>query len=155
MLPAEMIAAIKRDHLTGNRARREQKPDSGIELIGIGRALQRLLRHHLLKHLITLPRCHQCRPRSDGIDPHRRGEIKRLCLSQIPQPGLGNRIAQIMLVRAQHLRIDDIDNEDFFDALSQDDIDTIEDVLGNPTDNLLEQTAEQYYAMRAELAYGI
>ena len=53
------------------------------------------------------------------------------------------------------VHIDDIDNEDFFDALSQDDIDTIEDVLGNPTDNLLEQTAEQYYAMRAELAYGI
>ena len=53
------------------------------------------------------------------------------------------------------VHIDDIDNEDFFDALSQDDIDTIEDILGNPTDNLLEQTAEQYYAMRAELAYGI
>jgi hypothetical protein len=27
--------------------------------------------------------------------------------------------------------------------------------LGNPTDTLLEQTAEEYYAMRAELAYGI
>ena len=53
------------------------------------------------------------------------------------------------------VHIDDIDNEDFFDALSQDDIDTIEDVLGNPTDTLLEQTAEEYYAMRAELAYGI
>jgi len=51
--------------------------------------------------------------------------------------------------------INDIDNEDFFDALSQEDIDTIEDILGNPTDNLLEQTAEEYYAMRAELAYGI
>ena len=37
----------------------------------------------------------------------------------------------------------------------QEDIDTIEDVLGNPTDNLLEQTAEEYYAMKAELAYGI
>ena len=45
--------------------------------------------------------------------------------------------------------------EDWFDALSQQDIDIIEDILGNPTDNLLEQTAEQYYAMRAELAYGI
>ena len=53
------------------------------------------------------------------------------------------------------VHIDDIDNEDFFDALSQDDIDTIEDVLGNPTDTLLEQTAEEYYAMKAELAYGI
>ena len=34
-------------------------------------------------------------------------------------------------------------------------IDTIEDILGNPTDTLLEQTAEEYYAMKAELAYGI
>jgi|TARA_A100001515_G_scaffold114535_1_gene96006 hypothetical protein len=49
----------------------------------------------------------------------------------------------------------DGDNEEFFDALSQEDIDTIEDILGNPTDTLLEQTAEEYYAMRAELAYGI
>jgi len=47
------------------------------------------------------------------------------------------------------------DNEEFFDALSQEDIDTIEDILGNPTDTLLEQTAEEYYAARAELAYGI
>ena len=51
--------------------------------------------------------------------------------------------------------INDIENEEFFDALSQEDIDTIEDILGNPTDTLLEQTAEEYYAMRAELAYGI
>ena len=48
-----------------------------------------------------------------------------------------------------------IENEEWFDALSQEDIDTIEDVLGNPTDTLLEQTAEEYYAMKAELAYGI
>ena len=47
------------------------------------------------------------------------------------------------------------DREDWFDALSQEDIDIIEDILGNPTDNLLEQTAAEYYAMRAELAYGI
>jgi hypothetical protein len=53
------------------------------------------------------------------------------------------------------VHINDIENEEFFDALSQEDIDTIEDVLGNPTDTLLEQTAEEYYAMRAELAYGI
>ena len=39
--------------------------------------------------------------------------------------------------------------------ISQEDIDTIEDILGNPTDTLLEQTAEEYYAMKAELAYGI
>jgi hypothetical protein len=53
------------------------------------------------------------------------------------------------------VHINDIENEEFFDALSQEDIDTIEDVLGNPTDTLLEQTAEEYYAMKAELAYGI
>ena len=51
--------------------------------------------------------------------------------------------------------INDIENEEVFDALSTEDIDTIEDILGNPTDNLLEQTAEEYYAMKAELAYGI
>ena len=51
--------------------------------------------------------------------------------------------------------INDIENEEFFDNLSQEDIDTIEDILGNPTDTLLEQTAEEYYAMKAELAYGI
>ena len=49
-----------------------------------------------------------------------------------------------------------LDNrEDWFDALSQEDIDSIEDILGNPTDTLLEQTAAEYYAMKAELAYGI
>ena len=53
------------------------------------------------------------------------------------------------------IHINDIENEEFFDALSQEDIDIIEDVLGNPTDTLLEQTAEEYYAMKAELAYGI
>ena len=51
--------------------------------------------------------------------------------------------------------VNDIENEEWFDALSQEDIDTIEDILGNPTYNLLEQTAEEYYAMKAELAYGI
>ena len=51
--------------------------------------------------------------------------------------------------------VNDIENEEWFDALSQEDIDSIEDILGNPTDNLLEQTAEEYYAMKAELAYGI
>ena len=53
------------------------------------------------------------------------------------------------------VHINDIENEEWFDALSLEDIEIIEDVLGNPTDNLLEQTAEEYYAMRAELAYGI
>ena len=51
--------------------------------------------------------------------------------------------------------INDIENEEFFDNLSQEDIDTIEDILGNPTDTLLEQTAEEYYAMKAELGMGI
>ena len=51
--------------------------------------------------------------------------------------------------------VNDIENEEWFGALSQEDIDTIEDILGNPTDNLLEQTAEEYYAMKAELAMGI
>ena len=51
--------------------------------------------------------------------------------------------------------VNDIENEECLDALSLEDIDTIEDILGNPTDNLLEQTAEEYYAMKAELAMGI
>ena len=51
--------------------------------------------------------------------------------------------------------VNDIENEEWFDALSLEDIEIIEDVLGNPTDNLLEQTAEEYYAMKAELAMGI
>ena len=53
------------------------------------------------------------------------------------------------------VHINDIENEEWFDALSLEDIEIIEDVLGNPTDNLLEQTAEEYYAMKAELAMGI
>ena len=51
--------------------------------------------------------------------------------------------------------IDDIENEEFFDALSQEDIDIIEDVLGNPTDTLLNDTEADYLEMKAELAYGI
>ncbi len=47
------------------------------------------------------------------------------------------------------------DNEEFFDALSQEDIDTIEDILGNPTDTLLDNTEADYLEMKAELAYGI
>ena len=53
------------------------------------------------------------------------------------------------------IHIDDIENEEFFDALSQEDIDTIEDVLGNPTDTLLDNTEADYLEMKAELAYGI
>ena len=51
--------------------------------------------------------------------------------------------------------IDDIENEEFFDALSTEDIDTIEDILGNPTDTLLDDTEADYLEMKAELAYGI
>ena len=45
--------------------------------------------------------------------------------------------------------------EDWFDALSQDDIDIIEDILGNPTDTLLDDTEADYLEMKAELHYGI
>ena len=51
--------------------------------------------------------------------------------------------------------IDDIENEEFFDALSTEDIDTIEDILGNPTDTLLDDTEADYLEMKAELAMGI
>tara|TARA_B100000131_G_scaffold238331_1_gene230479 strand:+ start:156 stop:416 length:261 start_codon:yes stop_codon:yes gene_type:complete len=51
--------------------------------------------------------------------------------------------------------INDIENEEFFDALSTEDIDTIEDVLGNPTDTLLDDTEADYLEMKAELYYGI
>ena len=51
--------------------------------------------------------------------------------------------------------IDDIENEEFFDALSNEDIDIIEDILGNPTDTLLDDTEADYLDMKAELHYGI
>ena len=51
--------------------------------------------------------------------------------------------------------IDDIENEEFFDALSNEDIDIIEDILGNPTENLLDDTEADYLEMKAELAMGI
>ena len=71
-----------------------------------------------------------------------------------------NGVTYPMLVDGGHdifagVHVNDIENDEWFDALSQEDIDIIEDVLGNPTDNLLEQTAEEYYAMKAELAMGI
>ena len=53
------------------------------------------------------------------------------------------------------IHINDIENEEFFDALNQEDIDIIEDVLGNPTDTLLNDTEADYLEMKAELAYGI
>ncbi len=51
--------------------------------------------------------------------------------------------------------IHDIENEEWFDALSTEDLDVIEEVLGNPTDNLLEQTQTDYLEMKAEMAFGI
>ena len=51
--------------------------------------------------------------------------------------------------------VNDIENEVWFDALSQEDIDTIEDILGNPTDTLLDDTEADYLEMKAELAMGI
>ena len=53
------------------------------------------------------------------------------------------------------VHINDIENEEFFDALSQEEIDAIEDVLGNPTDTLLDNTEADYLEMKAELHYGI
>ena len=51
--------------------------------------------------------------------------------------------------------INDITNDEFFDALSTEDIDIIEDILGNPTENLLDDTEADYLEMKAELHYGI
>jgi len=53
------------------------------------------------------------------------------------------------------IHINDIENEEFFDALSLEDIDIIEDILGNPTDKLLDDTEADYLEMKAELHYGI
>jgi len=53
------------------------------------------------------------------------------------------------------IHINDIENEEFFDALSTEDIDIVEDILGNPTDKLLDDTQADYLEMKAELHYGI
>ena len=53
------------------------------------------------------------------------------------------------------IHINDIENEEFFDALSTEDLDVIEEVLGNPTDKLLDDTQADYLEMKAELHYGI
>jgi hypothetical protein len=53
------------------------------------------------------------------------------------------------------IHINDIENEEFFDALSTEDLDVIEEVLGNPTDKLLDDTEADYLEMKAELHYGI
>ena len=71
-----------------------------------------------------------------------------------------NGVTYPMLVDGGHdifagVHVNDIENEEWFDALSQEDIDIIEDVLGNPTDTLLNDTEADYLEMKAELAYGI
>ena len=53
------------------------------------------------------------------------------------------------------VHINDIENEEFFDALSDEDLDVIEEILGNPTDKLLDDTEADYLEMKAELHYGI
>ena len=53
------------------------------------------------------------------------------------------------------VHINDIENEEFFDALSDEDLDVIEEILGNPTDTLLDATEADYLEMKAELHYGI
>ena len=53
------------------------------------------------------------------------------------------------------IHINDIENEEFFDALSTEDLDVIEEVLGNPTDTLLDATEADYLEMKAEMAFGI
>jgi hypothetical protein len=71
-----------------------------------------------------------------------------------------NGVTYPMLVDGGHdifagVHVNDIENDEWFDALSQEDIDTIEDILGNPTDTLLNDTEADYLEMKAELAYGI
>jgi hypothetical protein len=71
-----------------------------------------------------------------------------------------NGVTYPMLVDGGHdifagVHVNDIENDEWFDALSQEDIDIIEDVLGNPTDTLLNDTEADYLEMKAELAYGI
>jgi len=72
----------------------------------------------------------------------------------------GNGVTYPMLVDGGYdvfggIHINDIENEEFFDALSTEDIDIIEDILGNPTDKLLDDTQADYLEMKAELHYGI
>ena len=71
-----------------------------------------------------------------------------------------NGVTYPMLVDGGHdifagVYVNDIENEEWFDALSSEDLDVIEEVLGNPTDNLLEQTQTDYLEMKAEMAFGI
>ncbi len=53
------------------------------------------------------------------------------------------------------IHVNDIANDEFFDALSTEDWDVIDEILGNPTDKLLDDTEADYLEMKAELHYGI
>ena len=53
------------------------------------------------------------------------------------------------------VHVNDIANDEFFDALSTEDWDVVEEILGNPTDKLLDDTQADYLEMKAELHYGI
>ena len=53
------------------------------------------------------------------------------------------------------IHVNDIANDEFFDALSTEDWDVIDEILGNPTDTLLDDTEADYLEMKAELHYGI
>lgn len=53
------------------------------------------------------------------------------------------------------IHVNDIANDEFFDALSTEDWDVIDEILGNPTDKLLEASEAHYLEMKAELHYGI
>jgi hypothetical protein len=71
-----------------------------------------------------------------------------------------NGVTYPMLVDGGHdifggIHINDIANDEFFDALSTEDWDVIDEILGNPTDKLLDDTQADYLEMKAELHYGI
>ena len=53
------------------------------------------------------------------------------------------------------IHINDIENEEFFDALSTEDIDIIEDILGNPTDTLLDNTEAEYLEHKILTQMGV
>ena len=53
------------------------------------------------------------------------------------------------------IHINDIEEEYWFESLSDEDLAVIEDILGNPTDTLLDDTEADYLEMKAEMHYGI
>ena len=51
--------------------------------------------------------------------------------------------------------IHDIENEEWFDTLSTEDLDIIEDILGNPTDTLLDDTEAEYLEHKILTQMGV